>query len=135
MPWTQRNWVAYFGRHSAKVNRPWREQIARTKNSTARYKGRVPQQSVETQALPPTGHLIYEQNNLRIYYLEFPFIVGASLGEETNIVRVEWNADPLGSYHGRPMSEDELIDDLKEFNKNELVNYQKRKLENRRTKK
>lgn len=48
--------------------------------------------------------------------------IGASLGEWTDIVRVEWT-DPHGFLHGRPITEDELIEQLQRENPPELDYY------------
>ena len=54
-------------------------------------------------------------------------VIGASQGEETNLVRVEWNPDPTGAYHGRPISEKELLEELRAINPAELAAYRLRK--------
>jgi hypothetical protein len=136
MSWEKRNW-AHYPKHAAKGSRPWPEQIKKTRNGVAIYKKGVNlnQQQIETAALPPGGHLIIEQENRRIYYREFSYIIGASKGEPTRIVRVQHDGDPLGSYHGYPITETELICELTEHNPEELVSYRKRKLESRKSKK
>jgi hypothetical protein len=65
--------------------------------------------------------------NLAVYYREYSEVIGASQGEETNLVRVEWNPDPTGAYHGRPISEKELLEELRAINPAELAAYRLRK--------
>jgi hypothetical protein len=50
--------------------------------------------------LPPADHV-------RRFYREYSFVVGASDGEETHYVYVEWSQD--GSVHGRPITRTELV--------------------------
>ena len=45
--------------------------------------------------------------NIRRFYQFLPFVVGASAGEETCYVYVEWHS--AGDVHGRPITRDELV--------------------------
>jgi hypothetical protein len=133
MPWTQKIWVDYRGRHRARGSRPWSDQVAATRSGKARYAKSIDVKHIETLALAE-GHLVFEQGNVRVFYYVCDGVIGASVGEETHIVRVEWLADPLGSYHGRPITESQLTEELKAFNPTELLLYESRKQERRRIK-
>ena len=47
------------------------------------------------------------QGRVRRFYQEMPFMVGASAGEETFFIYVEW--EDGGDIHGRPITWRELV--------------------------
>ncbi len=53
------------------------------------------------------GTELPQQGDVRRFCRRFPFVVGASNGEETDYVYVEWGSG--GDVHGRPITRDELV--------------------------
>ena len=58
------------------------------------------------QAGDPNVHLIRETGSKRTFWRDLGVVIGASDGEETTFVFVEWTAS--GTVHGRPISAAEL---------------------------
>jgi len=52
------------------------------------------------------GTSIYDGGDLKTYYMEDEMLVGASKGEKTYLVFVEWHK--RDGFHGRPISRQEL---------------------------
>ena len=70
------------------------------------------------------GELICERGNERFYYIVMDDIIGASSGEETNLVKVQRSIS--GPVHGYPITRDELIEQLRKNNPEELDNFLER---------
>lgn len=115
----------------------WGEVVVRTGEGRriARYRNRLPNVEIETiemsfQCLLDgateeefLGGFIFQKRIERFYYVICDGIVGASLGQETNIVKVRYHQ--VGSVHGHPITERELIGSLRKHNRDELQRYQK----------
>ena len=56
----------------------------------------------------------YEDADMRRYFMVFrAVIIGASDGEETNIVVVNWYNDSVGTFHDEPISVREMEAELR----------------------
>jgi hypothetical protein len=62
-------------------------------------------ENLETSALE-RGHSLYEEGPVRYFWVEFVETIGASRGEETTLVLVEWHRN--GYFHGHPVTWEEL---------------------------
>lgn len=70
------------------------------------------------------GELICERGSERFYYIIMDEIIGASLGEETKLVKVQRSTS--GPVHGYPITRDELIEQLRKNNSEALNKFLER---------
>jgi len=127
MPQATIRWDLYNRKHWAR-NGDWKEQVKDTKDGPAKYWKEIDVRQFEESIVE---HETNERNesvltrsrkivpgNCRFLYCVFDRIIGASDGKETDIVRVQWDAD--GTLHGRPFNESQLTAELGRKNPTEL---------------
>lgn len=131
LSWTQKTWKCHDCKHHWKFGPPkneaWAEIRKKTKlaingrRPTAKYHpdlSRLQWRQIEEQTLAQdeTGRYVHEFDSgkedkrtfcRRVTGLAHP--LGASMGEDTDWVYVEWLGTPQGEFHGQPMT----IADLK----------------------
>lgn len=109
-PWSSRRWASRKKhlRPSRKI--AWEDVVKATgeKHGWARYARNLPMaiEEIELSCLE-NGIELPQQGLVRRFWREFAFSVGASEGEETTLVYVEWHS--AGDVHGRPITRAELI--------------------------
>ena len=105
--WDHRVWRPY-AKHRPEPNRSWPEQVDRTRNDDARYAPWVDIEQIETQCAQDEGNRFRDDRRptVRRYWLDAGATIGASNGNETSFVYVEWHS--AGFFHGRPITRDEL---------------------------
>src|SRR5687768_5545777 len=123
MAWDHARWVGCDKHFPPTGLEPWSAYVRGTAvgKPRARYKKRMSLEQVEAieMSFPEHGRLIWEKPLIeRVYYLELLEIVGASRGEETRFVRVRWGIG--GWVHGYPVTSDELEQELRKRNPEEL---------------
>lgn len=137
MSWGKANWHRYRDKHAPKANRPWLDTIKYTKSYEAKYGLGVNIQTLEMSAVEcevahDTGEIrltnplcgkIHPGNDFSELYLVCDRIIGASDGKETDIVLVQWDEEPLGSVHGHPITEEDLLRKLRRHNFDEIDHY------------
>jgi hypothetical protein len=82
--------------------------VASTKAGYAKYRLTMTdpeQQMLELQCVD-AANFIGEDGTVRMYYMDLGVMVGASCGEETNLIYAEHDA--MGHVHGRPIAAQEL---------------------------
>jgi len=95
------NWTSYNGRHAAKKNAPWEQQIKNTQNGPAKYLPGTDIESLERHVWE-NGQDVTTGKPWKV--MEFEEEVGASDGETSRWIRVENNG---GTIHGHPITERE----------------------------
>jgi hypothetical protein len=105
--WDQQVWRPY-AKHRPEPKRSWPEQVDRTRNDDARYAPWVDIEQIETQCAQDEGNRFRDDRRptVRRYWLDAGTVIGASNGNETSFVYVEWHS--AGFFHGRPITRDEL---------------------------
>lgn len=112
-PWSKREWFPRRKHNPPRQDIPWNQVVKDTGTQLgsgkgyARYLRNLPVSLMEIemgcldsgQELPVAGHV-------RRFFKEMPYVVGASNGEETRYVYVEWGSS--GNVHGRPITRKEL---------------------------
>jgi hypothetical protein len=63
--------------------------------------------AIENAQKHPEHELPRMKDHVRAFWMRFDLVVGASNGETTNYIYVEWHFN--GSVHGRPMTKRDLI--------------------------
>jgi hypothetical protein len=106
MAWdeSKRRWQRW-AKHLPLPNHPWQQQVAWTRGDAARYSPDlpIPIEQLEMDCvtfgveLPPDV-----RPNVRRYYRDMGYVVGASEGELTTIVYAEWCS--TGEVHGHPVT-------------------------------
>jgi hypothetical protein len=108
-PWATPRWQQYEKHRPPNVI-GWRELVAETgkPGGEAYYHGsvsRIEQQEMEMGCIEP-ARLFRQLRNKRMYYADIGRRIGASDGENTNFLYVEWLIS--GEVHGRPITVAEL---------------------------
>jgi len=111
--WQQPRWDNHDDKHRPPPGKVWAVLVRETTDSPAYYHPSISieeQEKLELETVEQNeygeyirGNLIKETNSKRIFYRDVGYRVGASDGEETNYIFVEWARD--GTVHGRPMGE------------------------------
>jgi hypothetical protein len=114
--WNPPAWSDHGGKHFPNPNLPWERIVKGTggKRGFAKYHPRLTRAMVERlelDTLDEEGHEIipHPKPNTRMFWREIRelgFAVGASAGQETSYIYVEYNSS--GTVHGRPITWDEL---------------------------
>jgi len=120
-------WSPHGYKHNCKVTIRWALIVKHTKGRPAKYLPEINNQVLESEALK-RGTLIYEErdNGTVLFQARFYLcdkIIGASNGIETDIVWVEWNSSAGGIYHGYPISEQELLDELRHRRRKKVMYF------------
>ena len=107
--WAEPRWVRYK-KHLPPQGIAWKELVAETGESggEAYYRHRMSEgehRRIETECITPE-RLFRETGHKRMYYMDMEKLVGASAGQETNFLYVEYLSS--GEVHGRPITVDEL---------------------------
>jgi hypothetical protein len=110
--WNPPIWSDHGEKHFPDPNTPWRKIVVSTggKRGVAKYHPNLTRTMIaefEMEAIAGQGHEIlpHPKPNVRMFWREFTdlgFAVGASEGQETSYIYVEYNSS--GPVHGRPMT-------------------------------
>lgn len=85
----------------------WRKQVKQTKHDDAKYAPGVDIEELEMRCVAEGQELPRDiRPTVRRFFLDTGETIGASEGEETTVVYVEWGND--GRVHGRPITKREL---------------------------
>jgi len=110
--WHPARWAEY-DKHFPERGMTWDELVRRTGegDEIACYHPKFTPQVIKNMEMSyKQGHFLYRKgsggNLIDVYFLPYTAVIGASQGEETNVVLV-FRAQE-GSVHGYPISEDEL---------------------------
>lgn len=130
--------------HLREAGKPWSQLVKKTKhhkksmfntrdwgiieswgNSFIEYeKLRDDSNSAETDYDHLQVGFICEFDVQRYYYVVVNEVVGASRGKETNLLKIK--RGPSGESHAYPISEDELVAELRKHRPQELERYNRR---------
>lgn len=109
-PWSHRRWASRKKHLPPTRKVDWDDVVEGTgeRHGWARYARDLPM-SIEELELSclDEGTELPREGQVRRFYRELSFRVGASNGEETNCLYVEWHS--AGDVHGRPITRYELI--------------------------
>lgn len=133
MPWGRITWSAHDNKHFAHPSIEWSEHVLSTRHGAAKYHVDVRIEELELSIVAhvkgdgeeltlTNGRPVAPGANYKLIYMIFPRIIGAYLGEPTDIVLAKWDPEPLGTLHGHPISETDLKKRLKN-NPDELQEY------------
>jgi hypothetical protein len=108
--WATPRWQRYPKHLSpSQRKKPWAQVVQETRERShpsyyhPDFLGRI--EELETTTIND-GKLLYEDYPVRYFWHEFGQIIGASCGEETKFVLVEWYV--TGQFHGHPVTRKEL---------------------------
>jgi hypothetical protein len=108
--WASPKWISYR-KHRPALGIAWPVLVEQTRvDSAYYYHPRITlagQEIIEMAIVREENWFSHvDHKSIRRFYRRMDAVVGASSGEETNFVYVEWNAQ--GGVHGRPITADEL---------------------------
>jgi hypothetical protein len=148
MAWGRVHWISHGGKHRPNQKIAWERQVELTANEDypAKYKPGVPIRQLEESVVERWPEMENEHSPIVLkrgrsvlpvgdwtkVYMICDDEIGASNGHSTDIVIVQWDQEPTGCLHGRPISERELIELLRRKNPNELAEYHRLRGELRR---
>jgi hypothetical protein len=114
MPWQKKTWVP-LKKHEPRSGVAWDKVVAETgePDAKSRFKEGIGPKTAKKfqEEFESEGRLFSDRGHERYYYVICDEIIGASEGEETNIVKVKWLDS--GTVHGQPYAESRLRLDLK----------------------
>lgn len=141
--WNPPRWANYPKHHPIGGNTTWEEVVSRTnsgRRKISRYLSGMRREEIESLEMSVGQvftednerrenidaqldvHFICTQGVVRFYYRVVDRVIGASLGEETSIIKIHWHQN--GDVHGYPITEEELIGYLRKVgNREELNRY------------
>ena len=106
--WLPPVWVPWL--HGFRRGVPWDQQIRDTADGKARYAQHVDIEALEMSLVDPSNVIAHElprtRRAVRMFWMDTGAMIGASCGEETTMVYVEWAQS--GAVHGRPITLAEL---------------------------
>lgn len=121
-------WIWFHKHEPLPKSKTWKQMVEATEDGGpslfAREFDRPAVISAFRETLNDTeGHGFINQTcRQKRYYFVLDFIVGASCGETTRIVKVRWD-DGCNEAHGYPITETELLEELKKDNRPEFDHY------------